>query len=341
MSDRLTGLGQTIDSYESVNGSLTLRDAYKKVCDAFDGCFSTVCQMGDLEIGDDCSLICNGESVALLDNAGYSLICKALKMPTPYILRLPKSLKKTNIEYWLSLNEEKDVSIKSKGGDLIEFRCDVEIELMDILEIAYAEMPNAKVFRTLAQTNAVVFDVYDEGVSFDTDFDTYFGGLRLVCKKGLNAPEISPILINANSCGIIDFADAVEKLNIKNLSYSDILVLIDGAVKSCVNALPGLFSRFASLRNEVIENPHRRIALYCRENNLPDRVRSFAIQSYDENEFVGGSYELVIGMFSVLGYEDTIKENSSRKAQRLAGKIAFGEQSGIRCASCDSIVNVD
>ena len=340
MSDRVTGFGQTIDEYEMVNGIVELRDAYIRLVDIEEGAVTVQCRMRELSI-DDGALQYNGEHIVFLDDEGYGKICKLLRIPTPYILRLNKPLKKVNIEYWFDFFKDKEVSVTYKNGELIEITDGIEIKLLDLLDMLNALLPEGRIFRTYAQTNAVVFDVYSEDYSFDTENDTFFGGIRLVYKKGLKAPDISPIFINVNSCGIIECSAYLEKLIIKNLSYKDILRVIQERFENCIDALGSLFHVFQDMAGDIVPNPHRRIALYCREHGMPDRVRSYALSSFDESGLQSATYEQLIGLFSVLGYTDEVKQASERRLQQLAGYIISKAKSEHRCGKCDAQLNND
>lgn len=340
MSDRVTGFGQTIDEYEMMNGVVPLSDAYEAIIEKEKGAHSLSCRMSELSI-EDGALAHNGEPISLLSNDGYGKLCNLLNIPTAYLLRLPKQMKKMNIEYWFDAFGDKEVSLKYKEGELLEIADGTDIKVQDVLGILVALMPDALIFRTSNQVNSTIFDIYDENISFDTEYDTYFGGIRLVHKKGLNAPDISPIFLNVNSCGIIECSAYLEKMVIKNLSYKDILQVIRERFSNCIDALPLLFHVFESMASQPVPNPHRRIALYCREHNIPERVRSYALSSFDESGREEADYEVLIDLFSSLGYANEIKQSSERRLQQLAGYIIVKARGEHRCDKCDSQINND
>lgn len=340
MGDRVTGLGQTIDAYELMNGIVSITDAYKYMKDKEDGAQHLTCQMADLSI-DNGSLLYKGDSISLLSDDGYEKLCKLLNIPTPYLLRLPHKMRKLNIEYWFDAMGDKEVSMTYKDGELLEIFDGWDIKITDIMGIFMDCMPQGSIFKVSNQANSTIFDMYDENIWFETEYDMYFGGIRLVHRKGLKAPDIVPIFLNANSCGIIECSTYLEKLSIKNLSYKDIMQVIRERVSNCLDALPHLFHMFESIAEQRILNPHRRIALYCREHNVPERVRSYALASYDESGLTDADFEVLIDLFSSLGYANEVKQASERKLQQLAGYIIIKAHGENRCDKCDSQINND
>ena len=341
MSDRVTGFGQTIDDYELMNGRMTLADACKAISEKEAGANYLTCPMGELSI-DNGSLLHNNDIISsFLSNDEYEKLCGLLNIPTAYLLRLSPKMRKLNIEYWFDQYDEKEVSLSYKDGQLLDIVDGLDIKLQDVLGILLESMPDAVIFRVSSQLNSTMFDIYDESMSFDTEYDTYFGGIRLVHRKGFNAPDISPIFLNVNSCGIIECSEYIEKMQIKNLTYKDILQVIREHVGICADALPSLFHAFESIAAQKISNPHRRIALYCREHNVPERVRSYALSSFDETGLQDADFEILVDLFSSLGYANEIKLASERKLQKLAGYIIVKARGEHRCDKCDSQINND
>lgn len=337
MADRITGLGQTIDQYQVANGYTTLNDLYARVSEKFDGAKKYETNFGKLSI-DNGQLMELNKPVCDLDDFAYENIGKLLGIPTAYLARLNNELKRLNIEFWFDQLAEKEVRIWVKNNELIEVAEGMKIEIQDVLKIANVVFPEAYVFSVNQQTNSTIIDVYSETYQFDTSFDTYFGGMRIIVKNGLVAPEITPIFLNVNSCGIVECNPFSEKLIIKNLTYKDILRAIQDRMENCVASLHPLFDTFEEIMGDQVPEPRRRISHYCREHAMPDRVNAYAAKVFDETGIDSATVEDLVCIFSTLGYVDEIKQSSAMKLHRLAGHIIVRSHGEKRCQACDAML---
>lgn len=341
MSDRVTGLGQTIDDYEMMNGEVYLGDIIAQIKLVYEGTKTDTVELYQLEIDDDILTHPSLGQMVHLEDDDYEKLCKVVNIPSKYILKLNKRMRKMNLEYWFEEMEDSEVTITYRSDQIIEIKDHDEIKPLDVLEIVRGAMPNAKIFKVTNQTNSQIYDIYDEDARYFTENDSYYGGLRIVLKKGLNAPDISPIFLNMGSCGIIECSTYLEKIIIKSLTYKDILRVIQERVVNCIEAAPMLFNAFEKMCVEKVEQPHRRIALYCREHAVPDRIKAYALQRFDEACLQTTTYEDIICLFSVIGYVEEVKQASERKMQQLAGYIIVKAKGEKRCSHCDATLIED
>lgn len=340
MSDRITGLGQTVEEYRVMNGDVTLGDVYAQVRASVEGSTSIRARLSELDV--DGGALWHGTTrVAELDDKAYEILAKFFGIPVPYMMKLNNATRKANLDYWLEYYSDKEVEVVKRGVELVDFREGEKIQMVDVLEIANAVFPGAMVFKVAHQTNSTMIDVYREDLAYEALGDVYFGGLRLVVKSGLAAPEVSPIFLNSSSCGVIECSTYLEPLSIKGLAYKDIMRAVRGAMENCAEALDHLFGVYASICGEDVPEPHRRIALYCREHSVPERVKAYALKEYDESGLQKATFGDIICLFSVMGYIDEIKQASERKMQRLAGYIIVKAKGEKRCSHCDSMLITD
>jgi hypothetical protein len=250
-------------------------------------------------------------------------------------------MRNENISYWIERYQDKSIDIKTKDGPLIEMKDDIRIEMADVISILNDICPLGYIFNVINQTNSTSMDIIRMDSGTEVDEVGYLGGIRVNIRHGLVAPDISTIIMNESSCAIIDCAPYLDKLTIKGLTYDDILRVIRERLQNCFDSVPSLISSFASIADDSIPNAHHRISLYCREHGLPERVRSYALSTFDDTGLETATYGDIINLFGVLGYIDEIKESSSRKLQRLAGYIVIKTSGEQRCHNCDSVIIED
>lgn len=340
MADRVTGLGQTLDEYQMMNGETTLGDVYAQIKKSMEGAKSDKTKLNKVEV-DASGLWIANTKVSNLDDKGFEIIAKFFGIPVPYMMKLNRETRKANIDFWLDYHLDKEVEIVYRDNELIDMREGTKIEMVDVLEIVNVVFPEANIFKVTQQTNSTILDVYRDDLQFHTEYDTYLGGIRLIVKSGLAAPDISPIFLNVNSCAIIECNTYLEPLSIKNLSYVDILRVIRERVENCAESLEPLFSTYMSIAAQEVADPHRRIALYCREHSVPERVKAYALKEFDESGLQKATFEDIICLFSVLGYVDEVKQASEKKMQQLAGYIIVKAKGEKRCSHCDSMLISD
>lgn len=338
----MTNLGQTLDEYQNMNGDILLSDLYYRAMKRYDGSRTDTVALGDLHIYEN-RMTCESTQVQVhLDDVAYEKMCSLLGIPYAYLMRLGTEMRKINIEYWFNQNADKEVEMTTKGDVLVELHAGAEIKVVDVLASLDAVIDGAKVFKVSHQKNSTLVDVYDENlVGYSVGDNTFLGGLRVDIKAGLKAPVISPIFIDVDSCGIVECSNFLEPLNIKSLSYGDILNVIDERLDNCFGALPRLFESMKAIWDEEVPSPRRRIALYCREHAVPDRVRAYALDKFDDSGFESATFGDIICLFGVMGYIDEVKLSSELRMQRLAGYIVMKAHNERRCSSCDATLVED
>lgn len=318
------------------NGEVTLADACREASSRFDGATRQTVMLGDLAT-DEKRLAIYGEAVASLDDYAWQLLAKLLGIPVPYMCRMGSGMRSVNVNYWLSAYSDKEATLIYRSGSLLDAIDGVEISAADMLDAAYSAVPDGIVLRAWSQTNSTIWDIVDIGRHYESARDVYYPGMRVVLKKGLNAPEIVPILVADSSCGTIECADRFEPLNIKSMGYGDIMRMVSERVRAVMSSHDALFGAMGDIEGVDVPSPRRRIALYCREHAVPGRVTDKAISIFDDTGLDSASYGDIIGLFSTLGFLDGVKRASDRKMQRLAGHIVTRALSEKRCAVCDSL----
>ena len=113
--------------------------------------------------------------------------------------------------------------------------------------------------------------------------------------------------------------------------------MVNERICDCVNARDHLFGMYEKMSREIVPNTRRRVALYCREHNVPDRVKSYALNQFDDLGLSTGSFGDIIALFGTLGFVDEVKQSSERKLQKLAGHIVTKSAGEDRCQACDSL----
>lgn len=334
--DKTTSLGMTFKEYRIQNGEVSVDDACRRASERMRGAKRMNVELGSVRVSDNV-LSVDGEVVANMDDFAWSLFAGLLNIPTPYLMRLGNAMRAANVEYWLDAYGDKQASIVCKDMELLELVDGVEISQSDILDILNNVLPDGVMLRAFSQTNSVVWDVVDVRKVHVGRYDTYFHGMRVVVKKGLNAPEVSPIFVSENSCGTIECADCFDKLNIKSMTYGDILRLVSERMVDCLMCADGLFEAFRKVESEDVPYPKRRVALYCREHGISGRVKSYAVSKLDEARLRSATYGNIIGLFSTIGFSPEVKQSSERKFQKLAGHIITKARTESRCSACDSL----
>lgn len=330
-------LGQTIDDYELVNGETYLSELCAHLRDRKKGAETIEVELGKLHIDEDGSLYYDGERLLGLDDEGYYKLSSVANIPTAYLMRLNNRMKIVNLEYWFRVLSEKKVSLSYGNGELVDVHVGIEIDMLDVLEKVAERMEVPKVFKVFNQTNTTIIDIYDEAESYDTSYDSYYAGLRVLIKKGLFAPEISPMFLNMNTCGIIECSSYLDALGIKGLAYDEIMDAVGARISNCLHATDTLFATYKDMCTQEVENARRRVHHYCEEHNIPERVVAYALDALEEAHLKAATYEDIINLFGSLGYVDEVKQSSERKLQQLAGYIIVSK-SEKRCQTCDSIL---
>lgn len=337
MADLLTGLGITIDESRSIHGHVSLSSLASQAKERERNSEFVECQIGQVKVN-DAGLVVAGEPKCPMDDMAYEVLGKLFDIPLQYLLKLGRSMKNANIMYWIERMSDKDAVFVFRDGGLVDVKVDARIEVADVLGVLDDGIPGGVVMGSSQQPNATMLDIYMPHASYEHSGRDFLGGVRAVVKRGLKAPEIAPIFVDADSCGIIECAENVERVSIKNLGYGDIMRVVEEQVVGSVASLDGLFESYCSIANKMVDNPRRRIALYCREHAVPDRVCSYAMGAYAGSGARSACYGDIISLFSVMGFVDEVKQQSERKMQRLAGHIVTKARSEHRCGKCDSIV---
>lgn len=333
------GLGSTVDEWELQNGRTPLGKAVESLEKDREGTLETETELSDVELKGS-EILVSGEHLAFLDDAGWEALGSLFGIPSAYMSRIGVPLKRQNVEWWAEQNAEKEVVLCTKDGDLVEARAGKRISVLDCMK-AVLEGPEDWKPMLMTSRNgkgSVCFDVYDDEAVYDTERDSYMPGLRVECFERFVAPTVSPILVSANSCGVLEFSDFVEPLSIKSLGMKDIMRLLSEQADVSFAACDGLFSMLASMAEDRLEDPRHRLSLYCRENSVPDRAKSAALELLPEGDV---RKEHLVALFSCLGFVGSIKWNAARKCQRLSGRIVLKDGKERRCSECDSLLVED
>ena len=341
MADKVTGLGTLLDDLEIQQGEFsTIEELCDDVNRERDGATVTECTMGELNIDNDSLATPDGDCE--VGDVGYSKICNVLQIPTPYLMRLSSKLRAANVNFWLKQAEDKTVTVYTKKNQLVDFVVGKTIELFDVVSILKAVCPEWKIFQISHKTNATVIDLFNEDVCFDTERDTYYGGLRVSVPKKLLSPVISTIFINVNSCGIISCGNA-DAPTIKGMIYEDVLKLIQSRIEVSRDSIAGYFNKLIKNGSTDIPNPRHRVSLLCREHGIPERVRVNVLTVFDEarESSEKATCEDLVDLFSSMMYFNGIKIASAHKLQSLAGFVMVSGNGERRCASCDSVILPD
>lgn len=339
MADVFTGLGMTLEERKKLDGALSLSELAQGARERESGSKITPCTFGRLSIGEDGhGLMLDGDRFAELDELAYELFCKVFSIPVPYMRKLDRETKNANLLFWFRHFDDKEAELVFRDGELVDVREGARIDVVDVLDILDEECIGGMVLGTMQQPNATVMDLYMPSRRYEHSGREYFGGVRVVVKRGLNAPELSPMFVDSDSCGVIECAEWVDRIPIKNLGYRDILHVIEEQAHGCVASLDGLFETYRSIADSAVPNPKRRIRLYCREHALPERVRDYALGAYERSGAQSACLGDIISLFSALGSIDEVKQQSERKLQQLAGHIVVSAKSEGRCGKCDSML---
>lgn len=341
MADKVTGYGCTFDELEMGQGQLKSLSELRETLDsAMSGAEVLPTDFGSIGIRGS-NMLVNGDKICSLDDDGWSKLAKLLKIPTAYLLRLGNDMRAGNVLYWCNAAADKDVTVTYKNDQLLDVSVGKEINEIDVVRMLDDALEGWDVFQVTNQTNSTTLDLVNTVDVYDTERDSYFGGLRVVLQHSFLAPDVSPLFISVNSCAILECDDGLEKLNISGLSVHDILEEVKERVKADVDSLRRRFVRFEENAGKDVKDPRHRVSLYCREHRLPDRVRAYALSSFDDAELETANFEDLIDLFSSLAYADGVKGTSARKLQRLAGYVMANASNETRCHSCASLIVPD
>lgn len=340
MADRVTGLGQTLDEFLEVHDVDTMDGFYRLYQKEQDGVFTNTCVFEDLSVDHGIMDMC-GSELCNLDDYGYELLSKGLNIPTAYMRRLDQRMRDVNVQFWLDADRESQATVKVRDGLLVDFGVGARLEIGDVLAILAGQCGNCIVWSITEQTNATAIDLVAEGDRYELGGDTFAGGVRVVSPHSLRAPDIAPILFNVDSCSVVELGGMVEPLNLKGMVYGQILEAIEGRVHEALMAVGVYFSRLESAYDKSVPSPRRRISLYCREHNVPDRVKAYALAAYDDSGKQTATYLDLVDLFSSICHMDEVKDMSARRLQRLAGHVAVTGVGEVRCEKCDAMVVED
>jgi hypothetical protein len=341
MADKVTGYGCTLDELEMSQGQLKSLTELRESMEAAVGGAKSIETLFDMLKIENSRLMVDGEQICKLDDEGWSKFAKVLKIPTAYLLRLDAELKSANVTYWFEQMPDKEVTLIYKDNMLLDVSAGKEVSKLDIVRSLDSTLDDWDVFQITNQTNSMTIDIVDSVNVYDTERDTYFGGLRVVLPHTFLAPDVSPIFLNVNSCAILECDDGIEKMNISGLMASEIVDEMAVRVQADVDSLPQRFRKFEDNAAGKVENPRHRISLYCREHHLPDRVRAYALSAFDDSGLSDVTFEDVIDLFSSLSYADGVKGASARKLQILAGYVMANAKAETRCHTCESLIVPD
>ena len=85
MSDRLTGLGTTLEEHRSANGMTVLGDVYRQIMEGLEATETHHLEVGELEVSGNVLKTSSGD-IATIDSHGYEIIGKFFGIPTAYLL---------------------------------------------------------------------------------------------------------------------------------------------------------------------------------------------------------------------------------------------------------------
>lgn len=326
----------TLDEYRVQHGAVTLAEVCRRESERYRGATRISTDMGSVSVSEQ-ALMVDGEECAALDDYSWQMVAKLLDIPIAYMMRMGARMRAGNANYWLSVLRDKDIEFVVKDGELIEMHEGMEIAAGDVLDILSAEMPTGEVVNAFQQSNATVWDIVNPSQLYESECGLFIPGMRVVLKSGLNAPEISPIFMDEGTCAVMECDEFFGKLNIKSLSYNDILHVIGSRVHDCVAYSDSVFRLYRGVECQEVKDAKRRVAQYCREHGVPGRVASYAVSEVESAGLSSSTLGDIIMLFGSLGYRDEVKQSSARKMQRLAGHIVTGSSSESRCTKCDAL----
>lgn len=329
-------MGMSLDEWRVQHGTVTLSDACREEALRYKGSESKRAELGSISFENSVMFV-GFDAFADMDDYAWTLFAKLLDIPIPYLLRLSSRMRASNVEYWLGVNSDKEVCMVVKDMELVELRDGMEISKGDVLDMLLSEMPMGEVMSAFSQSNAVVWDVIDTSRSYESETGVFIPGMRVVVKDGLNAPDISPIFVCKETCSVFECADILPKINIKSLGYSDILHVISNRISDCSKIAGQIFNMYRKVESIDVPEPKRRVALYCKEHGVSDRVRSYAISTFDESGLSEATLGDIIALFGGLGHLNEVKQASARRLQKLCGHIVTHAAGESRCGVCDSL----
>lgn len=359
MADAYTDLGKTIEEYVNEAGKeiITVRQAYERAKKAYDAVERSEALGSEMRVkNEDMYLVGkNAMGEEKLDLVGhiacYDKIGALLKIPVPYLVRLGPDMRADNINYWLKKEGDRKFALGTRrSGDettpnLVEFgeAKRQNIDFVDCLKALYEKVGgSAQIIRTDSSLGHIQIDILIPDKRYDVG-ETYMAGIRFVHKRKFQAPEVSPIFLNEASCGIIECDDYLDPINIRDLSYDDILRVIGEKVENAVDSLEGLAYTMREVYGEEIPRMRKRIMHMYSEHGLPARVRATSLTCFDEYRLgtsagEHGTTGELIDLITSSCFIAEIKPNSVRKLQRLAGYVVVRSHKEHRCNNCDAIL---
>ena len=338
MADRVTGFGRTIEEFEDYECVKTMGETYEYVASEMRNDRVVVSLFDSLDISDGGVLFDEDDELCKLDEYGYELLGKCVGIPTAYLNRLSDEMKITNIMWWFGQMRDKEVTLRVRDSKLVGASVGIEIQQADVLKILDEQCADWSVINIANMTNSVQIDLVDLENAYATNCDTYSPGIRVIVRRGLNAPVISPIFLNQDSCAIVDLGEPDDEFSIKGFSYDEILALIAARVKQCAGYCEPSFKRFCGFDETDIPKPRRRASLYCREHGIPDRARAYVVDVFDELNITKATYGELVNIISSMPYSDGVSASTARRFQLVAGHImSHGPKEG-RCKACDAVM---
>ena len=357
MADKYTNLGKTLSDLinENTGGIVKLSDAYKKAYAQYSSIKRIETTTNKLEVKND-EFYVDGEFVGYnncLDKVGA-----LLKIPVPYLERLGIDFRCENINYWLKkLGDHKVILCVRNLSDyadgtgkpsdyVVDFRAQDKdkIELVDCLkELLEVLGGNSFIMNTDDSLGYTQIDILIPGKRYQIHDTWYNGGIRFVLKKKFQAPEVSPILFNEDSCAIIEFNNYLSALSIRDLAYDDIMRVINEKIDNAYESLDGLAYTFTEVSYDEIRMMRKRIIHVCEEHGLPTRIKYATVTCFDEyrvySDFAEeGTVDELASLLSSACFISEIKSSSVRKLQMLAGYVILKAHHESRCKNCDAIL---
>lgn len=352
MSNRITDLGIDWEGYCKATKPSTVEKVYKELKKQVDATKNYEVLGDNIELrNDDWYITATEEEPEQLIGHSNCLehVGKVLKVPVPYMERLGVDMRAMNINYELNRNKDKAFCLSARHNkadntpyvfDFFEKGAE-RIELIDCLHILYEKAGGkAVVYKTSSSLGPTLIDVIITEKEYKTKKTKYYGGVRFIYKKVYQAPEVSPIFINLENCGIIECSHYLEPISIRNLVYDDVLRVIENKVDNVVDSLDGLFYTIKDVEENEVKDIRKRLQHLCREHGVAGQVAATVVtylDDYKQGEKTGIFGEM-IDLLSSVGFVDTIKESSERGLQQLAGFLVLKSHREHRCGKCDALL---
>lgn len=355
MADTYTGLGKTLEEY--VNGAgnelTTLLSAYQKTVANSNEITKQEFKMGEIYVKND-DLFLKEDDVLIGHINCFDKISSLLKIPNPYLMRLSIDMRAININYWFDSLKDSVVSVWTRSFDhdvkpwVVNFidASKMRIELEDCLrELVEHAGGNSYIFNTDSSLGYTQIDILIPEKRYNINGIYFNGGIRFIHKKKLQAPEIVPIFLNENSCGIAECDGYLDALSIRELSYDQILSAIGNKIDNAVDSLDGLAYVMRDVANDEIPMMRKRAIHMCDEHGVPGRVKYTVVNCFDEYRAYDDKYAdgfgtnmELISLFTSSCFISEIKMNSVRKLQKLSGYVFVKARREHRCNKCDAIL---